>query len=96
MKKVINGKMYNTETAKRVAIYDNIGKGNISSYTDINYFCKALYQKKTGEYFFYEQETAWNDREETITPCTLESAKKWTEKYCDGDEYEKIFGEVEE
>ena len=92
MKKVINGKMYNTETAKCIAVYDNF-KGNRD---DINYFCKCLYLKKTGEYFIYEQDTAWHDREETITPCTLESAKKWVEKYCDGDEYEKIFGEVEE
>ena len=96
MKKIINGKKYDTETAKRLATYDNIGKGNIASYTDFNYWCTSLYRKRTGEYFIYKQDKAWNDREEPITPATEEEAKTWSENYLDGDEYEAIWGEVEE
>lgn len=29
-------------------------------------------------------------------PLTIEDAQTWAEKHLDGDEYEKIFGEVEE
>lgn len=96
MKKIIGGKKYDTDTAKRLAGYDNIGKKNIASCTDFDYWCTSLYQKKTGEYFIYKQDTAWNDREETITPATEKEAKAWAENYLDGDEYESVFGEVEE
>ena len=33
---------------------------------------------------------------EKIIPFTLDEAKSWAEEHLDGDEYEKIFGEVEE
>lgn len=46
MKKIIAGKMYNTETAKRVAKYE-------STYgiTDFHWFREVLYKKKTNEFF---------------------------------------------
>lgn len=40
MKKIINGKMYDTETAKHIGDRNN---------------CEALYQKKTGEFFLYSE-----------------------------------------
>ncbi len=48
MKKVINGKMYNTDTAKEIESYTNG-----LSWTDFNFICKTLYQKRTGEYFIF-------------------------------------------
>lgn len=42
MKKVINGKMYNTETAKKL---DSNGTEQLS-YSDFNYWCETLYLKK--------------------------------------------------
>lgn len=45
MKKIINGKMYNTETAEFIDSYE-------SGYPkDFAYVYEALYRKKTGEFF---------------------------------------------
>ena len=46
MKKFINGRLYDTDTAKELAAIDNgYGAGNAF------YSKTALFQKKTGEYF---------------------------------------------
>ena len=82
MKKVINGKMYNTETAEKVGEWDN------EKYGSYDYYGEELYRKKTGEFFI----KAWGVG---IEPITEEEAKKWAERLT-GEEYEKIFGPVEE
>ena len=48
MKKVINGKLYNTETAEEVASWTN-------GYTtqDFNYCEETLYRTKNGNYFLH-------------------------------------------
>ncbi len=101
MKKVINGKMYNTETAHSMADTNN-GYG----YGDFHYVGETLYKKKTGEYFLHGEGGACSQYAEsygngmvggeTIIPVTEREAKKWVERNCDGDTYIKIFGEVEE
>ena len=101
MKKVINNKVYNTETAIEKASWDN---GNYGSFS----FCEeTLYLKKTGEYFLhgrggamskYSQshgDNSWGSGEKII-PLTYDGAKKWAEEKLDGDEYEKIFGAIVE
>lgn len=99
MKKIINGKKYDTETAKAVGSWDNENPG-------INYVEETLYRKKTGEYFLHG-EGGPNSRYgemygesymygERITPVTEDEAKSWTERKLNGDKYEEIFGEVEE
>lgn len=101
MKKVINGKMYNTETAKCIYSYTNGYSMN-----DFNYVEEALYQKKTNEFFLYGSGgpmsryccscgNSWGYGE-SITPITKEEAKEWAMEYLDGDEYESVFGPVEE
>ena len=47
MKKIINGKMYNTETAKCLSEWCN------GHYGDLTYVEETLYRKRTGEYFLY-------------------------------------------
>ena len=99
MKKVINGKMYNTESAQL--------KGRISKGESFGYFMEELYQKKTGEFFIYGEGGAMTKYSEScgnnnwcggckITPVSEEKAKEWAEEYLDGDEYIEIFGEPEE
>lgn len=99
MKKIINGKMYNTETAKELGFWSN-GENGFG-------FCDEwLYRKKTGEYFLYgkgggmSKYCSYNGNMygpgERITPLTEAEAKKWAEDYLDADEYEEIFGTVEE
>ncbi len=46
------------------------------------------YNRKTGQ-------NEWSGGEEII-PLTVGEAQEWAERYLDADEYEEIFGEVEE
>lgn len=101
MNKIINGKKYNTETAKELGCWDNGFPHN-----DFSYCQETLYLKKTGEYFLYGEggaltqysEKTWNGSTsgEVITPLTENEAKKWSEEHLTADEYEMVFGEVEE
>ena len=102
MKKVINGKVYDTATAKKVASW-------YSSYArnDFHYYEEELYQKKTGEFFLYGEGNAaspyskscgqneWCGSEKLI-PMTYAEAQKWAEEHLDGDDYCEIFGEPDE
>jgi hypothetical protein len=101
MKKIINGKRYDTATAKK------IGDASHGSNRDFRYWYEALYQKKTGEFFLYGEggpsskysrstgQNEWSGGEE-INPLTLAEAQEWGEKYLDADEYEEVFGKAEE
>ena len=102
MKKIINGKVYNTETAKYLAIYKSYG-----SWRDFNHIEETLYQKKTGEFFLHGEggpatkyaETVGQNEwgyGERIMPMTYMEAQKWAETHLEADEYEKIFGEITE
>ena len=101
MKKIINGKKYNTETAEFIGDY------SYSNPSDFHYFSEELYRKKTGEFFLYgEGGPASKYAEavgvracaggEKIIPLTIDEAKEWAEKNLDADKYEELFGEVEE
>ena len=102
MKKIINGKLYDTETAKFLANYDN-GKG----YSNFGWVTECLYRKKTGEFFLHGQGGAaskyaksvglnsWEEGER-IMPLSYDEARKWAEDSLDADEYMDIFGAPEE
>ena len=47
MKKIIEGRVYNTETAKL------LGEFSYSNRRDFNYFSEKLYRTKSGAYFLY-------------------------------------------
>ena len=102
MKKIINGKVYDTDTAKKVASW-------YSSYArnDFHYYEEELYQKKTGEFFLhgegnaaskYSRSCGQNEwcGSEKIMPMTFKEAQEWAEDHLDGDEYCEIFGEPDE
>lgn len=102
MKKIINGKSYDTDTAELVGRWDN-------GYpcTDFSYCSEDLYRKRTGEFFIFgaggassryaesSGDNRWRGGEKII-PLTYAAAQKWAEDNLDGDEYEAIFGEVVE
>lgn len=102
MKKIINGKVYDTDTAKKVASW-------YSSYArnDFHYYEEELYQKKTGEFFLYGEGNAaspyrrscgqneWCGSEK-IMPMTFKEAQEWAEEHLDGEDYCEIFGEPDE
>lgn len=101
MKQIINGKKYDTGTAEKVGSWSNC-----CSCRDFSSCTEELYRKRTGEYFLYGSggpmskysQSYGNTTSggEKIIPMTEAEARKWAEKHLDGDEYEEIFGEVEE
>ena len=101
MKKIINSKLYNTQTATMLASYDNHCLPN-----DFHYVEETLYRKKTGEFFlsgsggartiYSEQFQGGSRGSSRLVPLTEAQARKWVETYTDADKYMEIFGEVEE
>ena len=101
MKVIINGKKYDTDTAKRVCGY------SWGYCSDFHYISETLYRKKTGEFFIcgkggamskYSQsygDGSFGGAEEII-PITVDDAKKFTEEYVSVEAYYNIFCEVEE
>ena len=102
MKKIINGKVYNTDTAIKIAEYES------GSVTDgLHYYTETLYRKKTGEYFIhgeggaatiYGEQTSYDRRlgGERIYPISFDKATEWAEKHMDADAYIKEFGIVDD
>lgn len=83
MKKIINGKKYDTKTARKLfQTYKGVGVSG------------ELYLKKTGE-FFEVHWTNWDGQVDTIEPLAEKDAREKVGEY-DGDLYEELFGEVEE
>ena len=102
MKKIINNKAYDTDTAKELGSWSNM-----ADYGNFSQFSETLYRKKTGEFFLYgeggpmtkyavaEGQNSWRGGSR-IMPLSFQEARAWAEEHLDGDEYEQIFGEVSE
>lgn len=101
MKKIINGKMYNTETAHQVDMWSN----GVAC-RDFRQCCEMLYRKKTGEFFIHGwggpmskyAESQGNEisGSEKIIPITEAEAKAWLEEKGTTEAYIETFGEPEE
>lgn len=101
MKKIIEGRVYNTETAKL------LGEYSYSNRTDINYFSEKLYRTKSGAYFLYGEggpasryskqvgQNRWTGGEE-IRAMSPQGARAWAKEHLDADKYAEIFGEPED
>ena len=100
MKKIIDGKLYNTETAKEIASWSDG-----MSFRDFSHVEETLYQKRTGEFFIYGAggpasryaracPTGGWDSGDKIVPLTWAQARQWAEDHLDADDYESIFGVV--
>lgn len=102
MKKVINGTLYNTETARKLGSWSNT-----YNYRDFNYCEETLYRTKSGKFFVHGEGGAMSKYAQTISsnewsggekiiPCTYDEARKWAEDHLDGDDYIAAFGEPAE
>lgn len=101
MKKIINNKRYDTETAKF------LGEDSYSNWGDFHFWEETLYQKRTGEFFLHGVggpaskyaetvgQNQWTGGEKII-PLKFEKAREWAENHLEADDYEDIFGPVEE
>ena len=102
MKQIINGKMYNTNTAEEIAERESGYPG------DFRHVRESLYQKKTGEFFLCGEGGPLTSYREAmmdghswcggsgIIPLTEDGAKEWVEKYASTSTYVDLFGEPEE
>lgn len=100
MNKVIEGKRYDTETAKFLgAAYSDL------SPTDFGYWEEELYRTKSGNYFLHgvggpmSQYAVHAGNSSSggavIKPYSMAQAQRWAEDNLTADEYESIFGEVD-
>ena len=107
MKKIIDGKLYDTDTATYIAHREFGTPG------DFNHVEETLYQKKTGEFFvcgeggamtLYSKGCADGNScmgGSTIVPeCNFPyyyiDVKEWVAECCDTETYIKLFGPVAE
>lgn len=87
MKKIINGKTYNTETSEYICGYYNWKPWN-----DFDAFDTSLYRTKKSNFFKVERTYFKTEFE----PISEKEAKKYIEKYGNAEDYIKCFGEPEE
>lgn len=98
MKKIINGRLYDTETAKEIGTYSN-------GYTGIQRCVEVLYQKKTGEFFLngyggamskYSErcDGGWSGND-VIIPFSESEAKQWVEKNLSANKYLELWAAEE-
>ena len=106
MRKIINGKLYDTDTAVR------IGRRECGTPGDLDYFSETLYQKKTGELFIHGKggprscysescgNNSWSGGSVIIPASSFSDQfidiKEWVSEYCDVETYIKLFGPVAE
>lgn len=97
MKKIVNGKVYDTGKAKYVGEYRN-GLGE----NDPHMIAETLYQKRTGEFFLYGRGGAMTQYSryagsnewgcgEKIMPLTYGAAKEWGKEHMGETEYNSHF-----
>ena len=102
MKKIINGKLYDTDTAKEVGSWANAG-----GWRDFHHLEETLYRKRTGEYFLLgdggpatkyarrTEQNMWSGGSQII-PLSPETAREWAEEHLSADDYAELFGMPDE
>ena len=91
MKKVIDGKLYNTETAEEIANWSNS-----YGYSDFNHCKETLYRTKKGAWFIYGVGGALSRYNQAvgnayIRALTPQKAQEWLELHDLVDELEEYF-----
>lgn len=96
MKEIINGKVYNTETAEKICSWEN-GYCSEEPY----YVLETIFQKRTGEYFLYgcggtltkygQSHGNSNIAGASIIPFSVEDCKKWASDKLSAVEYFSIW-----
>lgn len=101
MKKIIDGKIYNTETATKIATY-----WNRLSVSDFNNMTEWLYRTSKGTWFLAGEGGALSPYStsleggrcsgagERISPLTDDEAREWLERHNEIDALETYFKEI--
>lgn len=102
MKKIISGKIYDTDTATNLGAW-----WSSSDVRDFSHVEETLYRKRTGEFFLFgvggpmskyaraEGQNSWTGGER-IMPMSWDEARAWAEEHLDTEEYIAAFGPVSE
>lgn len=101
MRKIIEGRTYNTATSKRIGSWSN---GLFTN--DFSYCSEDLYKNSKGAYFLHGEGGAYSKYAEvhgdnrgwgeSIIPMSTEEAREWAEEHLDAEDYEAEFGTPEE
>ncbi len=102
MNKVINGKRYNTDTAKAVGSWENMDDA-----ASFDYQCETLYLKRTGGFFLHCEGGAktpyasfsadgWARFGEVIRPLGYQEARKWAEERLSAEACSAVFPPIDE
>ena len=102
LKQIINGKMYNTETAQEIGC-----DSNGMNLDNLWFAEETLYRKKNGEFFLdghggplsrYSRPNGSFSRcgARELVPLNDGEAKAWVERHCPADVYIETFGDVAE
>ena len=96
MKKIVNGKRYDTETATGIASWSN----NLGT-SDFHYIEEILYRTKNSNWFLYVEGGATSKYSSPqgsargygrdIIPLTIEETQEWLEKHDEVEVLEKYF-----
>jgi hypothetical protein len=100
MKKIINGKTYNTNTATIIGGWDNGYNVN-----DFDYCAETLYKNRHGYFLVgesgargpYAVETGngWSRGGEEILPMEKSEARVWAKETIEADDFAREFGTVQ-
>lgn len=96
MKRIIDGKKYDTETAEQVGEYEYRRRG------DFSWYCEALYRTQKGAWFLTGEGGACSKYGEQVDQSTWgpgeglqvlseSEARDWLERYGDADTFEAWF-----
>ena len=97
VKRIIDGKTYNTETATQLASWSSASDPATANQQYEH--GGVLYQTRFGAYFvvqYDESQDPWDGNYEKLIPLDPEQALRWAEKHCSADDVEAIFGEMPE
>ena len=97
VKRIIDGRTYNTETATQLASWSTASDPNTQG---IGYEAGGfLYQTRHGAYFVVNYNDGldpWEDDYEKLIPLEPGQAQRWAEQHCSVEEIEALFGEMPE
>ena len=96
VKRIIDGKTYNTETAAQLASWSSTNNPDTAQRPEHG---GILFQTRFGAYFvvqYDEGQDPWDDNYERLIPLEPEQAQRWAEKHCSADDVEALFGEMPE
>lgn len=102
MKKILNGKVYDTDTARCVGAWSSSDDPRAFQYVE-----ETLFRKKNGEFFLHgfggpasvyrvaTSENSWQSGERII-PLAYDQAAQWAENHITAEQYEAAFGPIQE